>query len=166
MGVKAMAADPCARAIRAYQAGDASAMARLHYDAVHTLGPRGYAPEQLAAWAPAPLDPAVVHARAVDGRVTLVAVNNEGEVVAYADMEADGHIDQLYCRPDVAGSGVASRLLDALIDRALAAGMRRLYVEASELARPLFERKGFALLYRREFDLRGVAIHNYAMERR
>jgi putative acetyltransferase len=160
-----MTSDPPACTVRAYQAGDAPALAQLFHDSVQALGRRGYSPAQLAAWAPAPLDPAIVHARASDGRLTLVAVATKGQVVAYADLEADGHIDHLYCRPDWAGSGAASMLVDALMDRAEATGLRRLYVEASELARPLFTRKGFTLVERRDFDLRGVAIHNYAMER-
>jgi putative acetyltransferase len=152
--------------IRDYRAEDAPPLATLFYDSVRTLGPRRYTSEQAAAWAPEPPDPAVVHARATDGRTTLVAVDGSGEVVAYGDLEGDGHIDHLYCRADAAGAGVASRLLDALLERAAAAGMSRLYVEASELARGLFERKGFTLVRRRDFELRGTVIHNYEMEQR
>ena len=37
------------------------------------------------------------------------------------------------------------------------------HTEASELARRLFERKGFAVVERRDMVIRGVAIHNYRM---
>ena len=150
--------------LRDYRPEDAPAMARLYFDSARTLGPRSYSAEQVVAWAPAPLDPAAVRARAEDGRITLVALNGAEEVIAYADLEPDGHVDHLYCRPDYAGAGVASRLLDALIARAAAAGLQRLHVEASELARPVFARKGFSLVRRRDFEVRGVPIHNYAME--
>jgi putative acetyltransferase len=60
---------------------------------------------------------------------------------------------------------VASRLLDGLLERASAAGMSRLYSEVGEFACGLFARKGFVLVRRRDFELRGVAIYNYAMER-
>jgi putative acetyltransferase len=152
--------------IREYRAEDAPLIAKLFYDSVRELGPLHYTPGQVAAWAPETQDRASAHARAADGRTTLVAVYGSGEVLAYGDLEGDGHIDHLYCRPDAAGAGVGSRLLDALLERADAAGMSRLYVEASELARGLFERKGFTLVLRRDFELRGVAIHNYEMERR
>lgn len=160
-----MTNQPSQISIRAYRAGDAPVMAQLYFDSARRLGVRCYTPEQVAAWAPAPVDAAVVHARATDGRVTLVAVDAAGEMLAYGDLEADGHIDHLYCRPDAAGTGVASMLLDQLLARAAAAGMPRLHVEASELARPLFERKGFEVIQRRDFELRGVSIHNYAMAR-
>jgi putative acetyltransferase len=151
-------------AIRPYRDADAEAMARLYYDSARTLGARRYSPEQVAAWAPAPLDPADVRRRAADGRITLVAVDDADQVIAYGDLEADGHIDHLYCSPDAAGSGAAGAVLDALLARA--EGLPRLYVEASELARGLFERKGFVVERRRDFEVRGVAIHNYAMARR
>lgn len=151
--------------VREYRDGDAPLMAHLFYSSARELGSRRYTPEQIAVWAPDVPDPAKVHARAMDGRTTLVAVNAAGELVGYGDLEADGHIDHLYFRPDAAGTGMASKLLDELVARAKSAGMVRLYVEASELARGLFERNGFALLRRRDFELRGVQIHNYAMER-
>lgn len=151
--------------IRDFQPADAAALAQLYFEAARRLGARHYSPAQVAAWAPAPADPAAVLARASDGRITLVAVGENGAAAGYADLEADGHIDHLYVHPDAAGRGVASALLDALTARARTLGIRRLYVEASETARPVFEKKGFAIRRRRAFAVRGVPIHNYAMER-
>ncbi|MBB3032974.1 hypothetical protein [Alteriqipengyuania lutimaris] len=53
-------------------------------------------------------------------------------------------------------------------------GATRLYTEASELARPAFERAGYHgaferagyhVSHRRDFEVDGVAIHNFAMEK-
>ena len=141
-------------------------MAQLYFDSARQLGARRYSPEQVAAWAPAPADPAAVHARASDGRLTLVAVDPQGLVLDYGDLESDGHLDHLYCLPGASGRGDASALLDQLIAAGEARGIARLHVEASELARGLLERKGFLVLHRRDFQVHGVPIHNYAMERR
>ncbi len=151
--------------IRDYRAGDATAMARVFFLAVRTLGPRRYSAAQVAAWAPVRPDPARFAARAADGRRTLVAVDAHDIVVAFGDIEANGHVDLLYCHPDAAGTGIASWLLTALLDHARAAGIPSLYVEASELARGLFARHGFTLKRRRDFDLAGVPIHHYLMTR-
>ena len=156
---------PLKYAVRHYQASDASQMAQLYFDSARQLGRRRYSPEQVAAWAPARGAPGSVHARATDGRTTFVAVSTAGQVLGYGDLEPDGHIDHLYCRPDVAGLGVGSALVDALLAHAAANGINRLRVEASELARGLFERNGFVVAHRRDFEVRGVAIHNFAMER-
>jgi putative acetyltransferase len=151
--------------IRRYQPGDAAPMARLYFESARQLGPRRYSREQVEAWAPEPSDPAAVHARASDGRLTLVATDARGDVIGYGDLEADGHIDHLYCRPDAASRGVAGAILDGLVAQAASRGAPpRLHVEASELARGLFERKGFVVVTRRDFEVRGVPIHNYAME--
>jgi putative acetyltransferase len=151
--------------IRDYDPADAPALARIFYDSVRTIGPRGYSPAQVETWAPALLEPERVAARVGDGRTTLVAVNADGEAVGYGDLEADGHLDHLYCRPDAVGKGVGSMLIEALVGLAIRQGNSAVYVEASEIARPVFERHGFAVLRRRDFEVRGVPIHNYAMEK-
>lgn len=43
--------------------------------------------------------------------------------------------------------------------------MPKLFVEASELAKPLLERSGFVVLVRNELTLGGVNIHNFSMEK-
>ena len=42
-------------------------------------------------------------------------------------------------------------------------GIKSLFTEASEPARRLFERKGFAVVKRQDLVVRGAAIHNYRM---
>ena len=84
-------------------------------------------------------------------------------MVAFIDLQRDGHIDRLFCAPEAVGRGVASRLYDAIETAARAQGIGRLFTEASELARRSFERKGFTVLERQEMILRGMPIHNYRM---
>lgn len=157
--------EPATIAIRPYRTDDAPRMAQLYYEAVHGLGRSAYSAAQVAAWAPAPLHPIDVLNRAADGRTTFVAVDADDHAVAYVDLEVDGHVDHLYCHPDFAGQGVASRLLETMIRHAVEQGLAALHVEASELARPVFERHGFTVTARRDFEVRGVPIHNYAMRR-
>lgn len=153
-------------AIRPYRPGDEAEMAQIYFDAARQIGPRAYAPAQVEAWAPAVPDPASFAARAADGRTTLVAVEApDGPLIAFGDVEPNGHVDFLYCRPDRVGHGIASALLDAILEAGRASGVRSFHVEASELARPLFERKCFVLDYRRDFDLNGVAMQNYRLTR-
>ncbi len=106
-----------------------------------------------------------MHLWASSGRQVLVASDSDGRVVGYADLEADGHIDHLYCAPEAVGAGVATSLCDALEVLAASEGVGRLYVEASEAARRLFEKRAFCVDNRREWELRGVPIHNYVMSK-
>lgn len=151
--------------VRSFRSEDAPILARIFHAAVHQIARLHYSTEQVNAWAPAVLGPERFLQRGGDGGVLLVAVNDLDQPIAYGDLEADGHIDHLYCRPDVAGMGITSYLYDhieaAAVDRCIA----RLYVEASEPARRFFLKKDFVVLQRRVFNLGGVAIHNFEMEK-
>ncbi|WP_292091665.1 GNAT family N-acetyltransferase [Brevundimonas sp.] len=152
--------------IRTYRDGDAPAMADVYGRAVRAIGARDYSPKQVEVWAGQGPTAKRFAARMADGRRCWVATDDAGPVMAFVDLEADGHIDFLYADPDVAGRGVAGALLDELEVAAAADGMTRLYVEASEAARRFFLKRGYAVIERRDFEVAGVAIHNYAMERR
>ncbi len=149
--------------IRPFVLGDEAKLAALFYDAIHGIAARHYTPEQVRAWAPQVPDSARFVARASDGRILLVAVDDADEPLAYGDVEADGHIDHLFCRPDTAGTGVTARLYQALEMAARERRITSLFTEASEPARRFFEKQGFAVIERNEFELAGVPIHNFRM---
>lgn len=149
--------------IRSYEQRDAADVADVFYRSVHEVALSDYTPEQVKAWVPGRWDAEREHQRSGDGRLVLVASGEPGHVVAFIDLEADGHIDRLYCAPEAAGRGIASQLYDGIEDAARAQGIERLFTEASELARRFFMRKGFTVLERQDKILRGVPIHNYRM---
>jgi putative acetyltransferase len=149
--------------IRSYERRDAADVADVFYRSVREVALSDYTAEQVKAWVPGRWDAEKEHQRSGDGRLVLVAAGESGHVIAFIDLEQDGHIDRLYCAPEAAGRGVASRLYDAIEAAACDQGIERLFTEASELARRFFERKGFAVLERQDMVLRGVPIHNYRM---
>jgi putative acetyltransferase len=151
--------------IRACRDGDAPRLSRLYRRSVEGLGGRDYSPAQVRAWAALAPDPARMLSMARDGRVRLVAADGADLPIGYADLEPDGHIDHLYCAPEAKGTGAAAALYDALERIARERGTSRLYSEASEAARRFFLRRGFAVLRRRDLEIDGVAIHNYAVEK-
>jgi putative acetyltransferase len=74
--------------------------------------------------------------------LTLIAVI-DGAAAGFASLKGADAIDMLYVDPDHAGQGAGGALIDALTRLAAARGAKRLTVEASEVAKPLFERQGF-----------------------
>ena len=157
--------------IRSYQPSDAHALGDIYVAVVRETGRLDYSPAQVAVWAgDGPEAAAAVAERLrqkmADGRRCWVAVGENDAVLAFIDLEADGHIDFLYAAPGAVGSGAAGLLLDAAEQAASRAKMARLYVEASEAARRFFLKRGFVVDGRRDFEIAGVAIHNYAMSRR
>jgi putative acetyltransferase len=155
--------------IRAFELADADAVAELTLAAIRQTALRAYSLNQVAAWS-ARYSPARLVESAARGDVILVAADADDQPAAYSVLEADGHLDMLFCHPDHTGHGLGLRLLNEAELAARALGAERLYTEASELARPVFERAGYALLHRRDFTIPyeggEVAIHNYAMEKR
>jgi putative acetyltransferase len=76
--------------IRFYEPKDAAFLGVVFFDAVRTAGLRDYSQAQVEAWAPAVPDPAKLEARAKDGRLILVAVNEVDERIAYGDLAGCG----------------------------------------------------------------------------
>lgn len=154
--------------IRPYRDSDAEAIVAITIAAIRGTASRAYSPEQVAAWSRR-FSPQRVLEWAAQGHVILVAVDEHDHPVAYTVLEADGHLDMLYCHPDHTGRGLGLALLAEAEAAALRQGLARMYTEASELARPVFARAGYTVLNRQDFTIpfeeRDVPIHNYAMEK-
>ncbi|MEM6477190.1 MAG: GNAT family N-acetyltransferase [Pseudomonadota bacterium] len=158
--------DPnAAYSLRAFTESDAPALAGLTLAAIRSVGAKAYSPEQVNAWAMRHSGPERFVQRAADGAMITVACDTEGAPVAYALLEPDGHLDMLYCHPDHTRRSLADRLLQGCEDIARVRNLDRLFTESSELARPAFERAGYKVQHRRDFQIEGVAIYNYAMEK-
>jgi putative acetyltransferase len=151
--------------VRPYRDDDAPALAALFHAAVHAIARLHYSQAQVDAWSPREPDPARFRARGADGRLLLIAVDDGDAPLAYGDVEADGHIDHLFCRPDAAGTGVTATLYAELERIARERGLERLHTEASEPARRFFLKRGFTEIARNDFDLADVPIHNFRMEK-
>jgi putative acetyltransferase len=151
--------------IRSYVSDDATSLVTIFYNAVRIAGLRDYSQRQVEVWAPKIPDIAKCDTRARDGRHVFVAVNEADEPIAYGDLELSGHIDHLYCRPDLIGHGLGAALYDRLEQEAESLKISRVFVEASEAARRLFLKKGFTETSRNNFMLDGVPMHNYRMEK-
>ncbi len=123
-----------------------------------------YFEEQVEAWAPRVPDPGEWHVR-VAARRTLVAVGG-GEVLGFAELEEDGHLEMLYVRGDAMGQGVGRRLYEAAEHEARVLGAKAISTEASVTARPFFERQGFRVVREQTVVRRGVGLTNFVMVKR
>ncbi|MEO9463095.1 MAG: GNAT family N-acetyltransferase [Marinomonas sp.] len=151
--------------VRPYKDQDAECLSNICRDAITAIGSHAYSEEQVSAWVARHPGAERYRERVAGGSMIWCAVDGSDNPVAYALLEPDGHLDHLYNHPEHTRQGLAARVLNAAEEHARALGLTRLYTEASELARPAFERAGYTLLQRREFEIEGVAIHNYAMEK-
>ncbi|MEP5939063.1 MAG: GNAT family N-acetyltransferase [Erythrobacter sp.] len=166
-----------AYAIRQYRDTDADALSGVLRSAIAVIGPRAYSEAQVAAWSARGPTPDRYRERVNKGAIIIIAADANDIPVAYTLLEREpgegGHLDHLYCHPDHTRQGLAVQLLLEAEQHAASLAVQRLYTEASELARPAFERAGYLVTHRRDFEIEGpagslngpVAIHNYAMEK-
>jgi len=123
---------------------DAAALAALFRASVATLAASHYDAAQCAAWTAGADDLADFDARLARG-VTLVAQCGEA-VAAFGQLFPLDHVEMLYVAPAWSRMGLASALIARLEALAREAHSSVLTVDASALARPVFERAGFALI--------------------
>jgi len=158
-----------AYAVRRFRDDDAESLAELCLAAIDQIGSHGYSNKQLNAWAARHPGAQLYRDRVAAGAVIFVAAAENDTPVAYALIEPDGHLDRLYNHPEHSRQGLAGKLLERAEAHAVSHNISRLYTEASELARPAFERAGYAVTQRRDFEIDhdGIAVpmHNFAMEK-
>ena len=129
-------------ALRPYVPADARRCAEIFRLSIEELAAEDYDAEQREAWASRADDEEAFGAR-LSGALTLLAVI-DGAVAGFASLKGGDEIDMLFVDPEFARQGVGRALVDALTRLASARGAKRLTTEASDVARPLFERQGFA----------------------
>lgn len=148
--------------IQTYSKEWAREIADLFYQSVHAVDPSVYTPEQKEAWAPAPIDYERWSERLITKKPFVAIIENH--VVGFIELDIDGHIDCTYTHPDFQGIGVASSLYEHLLAEAKKTGIKRLYVEASLIAKPFFEHRGFSVVKKNEVQRNGVSLVNFSME--
>lgn len=149
--------------LRRFRAGDAPALLHLFRDTIRRVNCRDYGPEQIAAWAHDDID--VNRWESIlPERCTIVAEQGE-QVIGFADMERDGHLDHFFVHADYQRNKVGSTIMNAVLEEADRGGIRRVFSEVSITARPFFEHHGFVVTEERTFLHRGVLFRNFRMER-
>ncbi len=148
--------------IRPFRDADAEATAQLYFDTVQRGTTAHYNRAQRRAWAPAPPELRRWRQR-LASQYTLVA-EQEGAVIGFMSLRADGYLDLAYVAPTHLGGGIAKRLYGEILLKAGNMGIRRLYSEASHLARRFFERQGWTLIAEQRVIRGGVGITNFVME--
>jgi putative acetyltransferase len=147
--------------LRPFLAADLPLLSEIRFAAIEELTGEDYDEAQRRAWASSADDDAEF-ARSLEKGLTLVALTGGGPV-GFISLQDGGLIDQLYVHPAVARTGVASALVDAIEKLAAARGVATLVTEASDTAKPLFEKRGFAAESRNTIEIEGEYLGNTRM---
>lgn len=96
-----------------------------------------------------------------DAQTTIVAVDDEGEVVGFTRFQADdaeGHVASLYVHPSAARAGLGKRLLNHALGHLRGRDVTLWVFAGNAAARRLYERAGFRPDGRQLIDPRWNAV--------
>lgn len=147
--------------IRRYEPDDLSQITALFYDTVHAVNAADYSPEQLDAWADGAPDRDRWN-RSLLAHHSLVAVEGEGLIVGFGDIDGTGYLDRLYVHRDRQGQGHRH----GAAGPAGAGGGRTRDHHPTPPSRPgRFLRPGYRVIREQRVERHGVRMTNFVMEK-
>ncbi|WP_375503798.1 GNAT family N-acetyltransferase [uncultured Nostoc sp.] len=149
--------------LRIYEIADTEEIMKLFYDTVHEVNIHDYTQEQVDAWAPANID-IDVWIKSLRSKFTYVA-EEQGKIIGFGELEANGHIDRFYCHKDFQRKGIGKKILEQLESKAKSLGIEKLFVEASITAKSFFESQNFIVVKQQEVERRRQKLINFIMEK-
>ncbi len=127
--------------LRPYLPADLETLAILLQASVEELAVDDYTAEQRDAWA------ASAEAEAFEARLkaglTLVAQDEEGDIVGFAVLVENRAIAHVHVHPDLVGEGIGRTLVEALAKLATARGAEALVADVTDNAKGFFLKLAF-----------------------
>ena len=124
-----------------YLPADAKRCAEIFRLSIEELAADDYDDDQREAWASRADDEQAFGARLAEALTLLAMI--DGAIAGFASLKGSEEVDMLFVDPEFARQGAGRALIEALTKLARARGAKRVTVDTSDSARPLFERLGF-----------------------
>jgi putative acetyltransferase len=150
--------------LRPYLPADLPQLSEIRLAAIEELTTEDYDEAQRQAWADLADDEEGL-GETLKKSLSLVALVG-GAPVGFIALADGGRIDQLYVHPAVARTGVATTLCDAIEKLAAARKLEILVVDASDTAKPLFDRRGYVAESRNTVSVEDVWLGNTRMKKK
>ena len=142
--------------IRKFKEGDEALLRDVFYSSVHRNTGKFYTESQQNAWAPGDWDDEWIRRM---NKIRPYILEDQGEILGYADLQEDGYIDHFFIRGDSAGKGYDQLLMDKILSDAKERNLRELSAET------FFLKNGFVILKRKSVRLRGEILQNALMKK-
>jgi putative acetyltransferase len=149
--------------VRKVTKSDIPVLAKLFDNSVRQVAPQQYSPQQVAAWAASSSDMESFSKFILEPTTFVAEIDNL--ILGFGGVTTAGYLVSLYVRGDYNRQGIGSQLLTKIIEYAGANNIDRLYTEASEFSKPLFEKFGFEVCGEEEVTRNGIIFHRYLMQK-
>ena len=149
--------------IRRYRPGEEAEIWNVYYTSTRHIVSQDYTLAQIERWAPNEYDIMNWRER-IAKKDPFVALINE-EIVGFAELEMDGHIDCFYCHHEFQRQGIGARLMEKIFTEANQLGLDRLFAEVSSTARDFFKAKGFKIEQETNHIVCGQPAKQYLMSK-
>ncbi len=147
--------------IRLFQPEDTEQIAGLFHNTVRKINIQHYSLEQVTAWSPDD-----IYFRnwltVCSERFSYVA-EQDGKIVGFGELEANGHIDCFYIHYQHQRQGIGSLIYQAIEIKARELNLPCLFTEVSITAKPFFISRGFSVIKQQQVLCRGQTLSNYLM---
>ena len=100
-----------------------------------------------------------------DGGIKPFVAEEDGKLIGYADVQADGYIDHFFVAAAANRRGVGSVLMRRIHEAAAERHLPELYAQVSLAARAFFEHWGFVVEQEQRVEARGVPMTNFLMRK-
>ncbi|WP_216922666.1 GNAT family N-acetyltransferase [Synechococcus sp. CCAP 1479/9] len=150
--------------IRPLRPDDCQQLIAVYHEAVISQAGNLYSPSQIEAWSQQAGRNDDFRSSLLRGHGLVSTAHHDDTIIeAFALLDPADRLALLYCRGRSSRQGRASALLEALEQHARSRGVARLRTEASQLSRPLLERRGWVVDDEETVTLGGVAFLRWRM---
>lgn len=149
--------------IRPANYSDLSAITQLFYDTITTINTKDYNSNQIAIWSSTRSNLTMWQERLQTQQFFVAEINNA--IVGFSSLGENGYLDFMYVHKDYQGQGIASALLNKIIDMAKTQRVTELTTEASITAKPFFEKRGFEVVKQQTKTVKETEFVNYLMKK-
>jgi len=150
--------------LRPFLKEDLELLAEIFCASIEGLTQDDYDEEQRAAWMAGVLDDEEAFLKRLTDQLTIL-VREDGDPVGFASLRGTDELDLLYVHPVYARQGYGTALADALERLAGARGATAVITNASETARPFFEKRGYVGQSRNTIIMGGEWLANTVMRK-
>ncbi len=124
---------------------DQDELRRLFFETVTAMNIKDYGKKQVDTWASIS-NSTDVWVEKIQNQYFVVACAEDGTIIGFATLTFTGYIDLLFIHKDHQGAGIASKLVNDLIEEGKRRNIPKMWADANITARPFFESKGFTLV--------------------